>query len=161
MLSLKKYLALSMLSLTFLNAVANDQQESLQAELVRKHIKGIIVGSTWTGPSWSMEEEFNAHDDEFYSPRYPQRSILCRLKLYSDLHESLNKLPENPDRKDLKNCCENNTPLAQWPAYLLKKLLNMGILDDLEACDANGNLVHSLPEKSLDILKHMIKNDNI
>lgn len=174
MKTLKRYLALSLLSLVCLNARAELEQQHradqearheneirrYQKEISLKNIKGVILDTEYTGPQWDISRIVTAHDEDCYSPRYAKRSRLCTAQAYLDLHASLNKLPENPDRKDLKNCVQNDEPLAKWPQYLRKKLLNMGVLDDLAACDAQGQLAHKLSEQASTILNHMIKNNN-
>jgi hypothetical protein len=44
---------------------------------------------------------------------------------------------------------------------LQHKLKKLGLLDDLDAYENKNVLRASLPEESLDIIEHMINNDNI
>lgn len=155
-------------------AVAQEKLVAGQHELIRRSkkpspVSDVIHGVVIDFESYHDDVEY-AHDKASYNALYPEESRLCTLKKYLGLCCDL-QYCDDKDKQKLKNCYR--LALKEWKnrfteddvlnrmadsehAYPRKVMLWLGAIDN-----KTRQFVQSLPKESLDVLDHMIKNNNI
>lgn len=164
----KKYALISIVSLATLPGttlamsrdMSREQKEKQEWEqkIAKKNIKNVLLILEEHGHGMQPYYRAMLYDREFYREDKPRRSEICSASLYISILTGLDML----DTTYLTLFIQTyKKPLTEWSPVLQHKLKKLGVLDDLEAYEDNNTLRESLPEKSLDIIEHMIHNKNI
>ena len=164
----KKYALISIVSLATLPGttlamsrdMSREQKEKQEWEqkIAKKNIKNVLLILEEHGHGMQPYYRAMLYDREFYREDMPRRSELCSASLYISILTGLDMLDSIYMTVFIQTY---KKPLTEWSPVLQHKLKKLGVLDDLDAYEDNNALRASLPEKSLDIIAHMINNMNI